>query len=155
MDTGSSVPGRMPLALVLYDVVQAVHVMGIIAAFGVWFAWPLLPGGSAPDHRSLQRILRVVVTPAATVALLAGIYMASDRGLWSEIWVTIPFLILVVLLGLTGAYLTPRQAELAALAEGGDTQRYQALNAQVAKVVLAGAGLVLVATFLMVTKVGG
>jgi small-conductance mechanosensitive channel len=139
----------------LYDVVQALHVMGIIAAFGLWFAWPLLPGGSASDHRALQRILRVVVTPAATIAFLAGVYMASDRGLWSEIWVTIPFLILVILLGLTGAYLTPRQGELAALADTGDIQAYQALHAQVAKVVLAGAVLVLVATFLMVTKVGG
>ncbi len=145
----------MPLALAFYDVVQAVHVMGVIAAFGVWFAWPLLPGGSASDHHGLGRILRVVVTPAATVALLAGIYMATDRELWSEIWVTVPFLILVVLLGLTGAYLTPRQRELATLAEAGDTQAYQALHAQVAKVVLAGAALVLVATFLMVTKVGG
>jgi uncharacterized protein (DUF983 family) len=145
----------MVLALAFYDIVQAVHVMGVIAAFGVWFAWPLLPGGSAGDHRALQRILRVVVTPAATVALLAGVYLASDRGLWSEIWVTIPFLILVVLLGLTGAYLTPRQSELAALADAGDTPAYQALSAQVAKVVVAGAVLVLVATFLMVTKLGG
>jgi len=144
----------MPLALAFYDVVQAVHVMGVIAAFGVWFAWPLLPGGSAGDHRALQRILRVVVTPAAAVAFLTGIYLASDRGLWSEIWVTIPFLILVILLGLTGAYLTPRQGELASLADAGDTRAYQALSSQVARVVLAGAGLVLVATFLMVTKVG-
>jgi len=144
----------MPFALAFYDVVRSVHVMGLIAAFGIWFAWPLLPGGSAGDHRALQRILRVVVTPAATVAFLAGIYMASDRGLWSELWVTIPFLILTVLLGLTGAYLTPRQGELAALADAGDTQAYRALSSQVAKVVLAGAGLVLVATFLMVTKVG-
>jgi len=144
----------MPLALAFYDVVQALHVMGVIAAFGVWFAWPLLPGGSAGDHRSLQRVLRAVVTPAATVALLTGIYMATDRGLWSEQWVTIPFLILVVLLGLTGAYLTPRQAELAARAEAGDTPGYQVLHRQVTKVVLAGAGLVLVATFLMVTRLG-
>lgn len=95
-----------------------------------------------------------MVAPAASVAFLAGIYMASDCGLWSEIWVTIPFLILVVLLGITGAYLTPRQAELATLADAGDTQAYQALHAQAAKVALAGAGLVLVATFLMITKVG-
>lgn len=145
----------MPLALAFYDLVQAVHVMGVIAAFGVWFAWPLLPGGSATDHRALQRILRVVVTPAATVALLTGIYLATDRELWREIWVTVPFLILVILLGLTGAYLTPRQTELATLADAGDTPRYQALSAQVTKVVLAGAALVVVATFLMVTKVGG
>ena len=144
----------MPLALAFYDVVTAIHVMGIIAAFGVWFAWPLLPAGSAADHRSLQRILRVVVTPAATIAFLAGVYLATDRDLWSEIWVTIPFLILVILLGLTGAYLTPRQADLATLAEGGDTRAYQALHAQVAKVVLGGAVLVLLATFLMVTKLG-
>jgi len=145
----------MPLALAFYDVVQAVHVMGVIAAFGVWFAWPLLPGGTASDHRALQRILRVVVTPAATVAFLTGVYLATDRDLWSEIWVTIPFLILVILLGLTGAYLTPRQGELAALADAGDTAAYQALHARVAKVVLAGAALVLVATFLMVTRAGG
>lgn len=142
------------LAIRFYDAITAVHVIGIIAAFGIWFAWPLLPAGSASDHRALQRILRRVVTPAAAVALLAGVYLAADADVFAEIWVTLPMLILVVLLGLTGGFLTPKQDQLAALADSGDTAAHAALAQTVNKVVLAGAGLVLVATFFMVTKLG-
>jgi hypothetical protein len=141
------------LAVQFYDVVLAVHVLAVIAAFGVWFAYPLLvPRGDAAAHRAQARVARAVVTPAGTLALLAGIYLASDRSYWSEVWVSVPLVILIVLMGITGAYFIPRQARLAELAEAGAGPEYSHLAVQVARVTLAAAALVVVAVFFMVAK---
>jgi hypothetical protein len=40
-------------AVTFYDVVLSVHVMAVVAAFGLWFAYPLLvPRGDAAAHRA-------------------------------------------------------------------------------------------------------
>jgi uncharacterized membrane protein len=143
----------MPLAVQFYDVVVSIHVMAIVAAFGIWFVYPLLvPHGDAAAHRAQVRVARLVVTPAGTLALLAGIYLASDRSYWDRSWVGIPLVILVVLMGITGGYFIPRQQRLAELAEGGAGADYAALAAQVRRVALVAAALVVVAVFLMVVK---
>ena len=114
----------MPVAIFFYDIVLSIHVMAVVAAFGVWFAYPLLvTRGDAAAHRAQVRVARLVVTPAGTLALLAGVYLASDRSYWSEVWVSVPLLILIVLLGITGAYFVPRQERLAELAEAGAGRR--------------------------------
>ena len=138
----------MPAAILFYDVVLSIHVMAVVAAFGVWFAYPLLVArGDAAAHRAQVRVARLVVTPAGTLALLAG-----DRSYWSEVWVSIPLLILIVLMGITGAYFIPRQQRLAELAEAGGGAEYTALAVQVSRVAFAAAGLVVVAIFFMVAK---
>ena len=143
----------MPAAIVFYDVVLSIHVMAIVAAFGVWFAYPLLVvRGDAGAHRAQARVARMVVNPAGTLALLAGVYMASDRSYWSEVWVSVPLVILIVLMGITGGYFAPRQERLAGLAEAGAGPEYAALATQVARVAFAAAGLVVVAIFFMVAK---
>jgi len=143
----------VPLAVQFYDIVLSIHVAAVIAAFGVWFAYPLLvPRGDAAAHRAQARAARTMVTPAGTLALLAGIYLASDRSYWSEVWVSVPLVILVVLMGVTGGYFIPRQQRLAELAEAGAGPAYTALATQVARVALAAAALVLVAVFFMVAK---
>jgi small-conductance mechanosensitive channel len=142
----------MPLAVTFYDGVVAVHVMAIVVAFGGWFAYPLLPRGVPAVHRAQVRVARLVVTPAATLALIAGAYLASDRDLWSEVWVTVPLVILIVLLGLTGAYFIPREQRLAALADGAPGPDYSALVGQVTRMAGVAALLVLVAVFFMVAK---
>jgi hypothetical protein len=140
-------------AVQFYDVVVSIHVMAVIAAFGFWFAYPLLvPRGDAAAHRAQMRVARTVVTPAGTLALLAGIYLASDRSYWDKSWVGIPLVILIVLMGITGAYFIPRQRRLAELAQRGAGPQYDALAAQVARVAGAAAALVLVAVFFMVVK---
>ncbi len=143
------------MELTLYSGVVAVHVMANLIAFGVWFAWPLLPGETSAAHRARANILRVVVTRAATVALVAGVYLASVAELFGEVWVLVPLVILVALLGVTGAFLVPGEQRLADLADRGEASEYAALEARVRRAVLAGAALVLVATFLMITKLGG
>ena len=143
----------MPTAILFYDVVLSIHVMAIVAAFGVWFAYPLLVArGDAGAHRAQVRVARMVVNPAGTVALLAGVYLASDRSYWSEVWVSVPLVILVVLMGITGGYFIPRQERLAELADAGPGPEYAALATQVARVTFVAAGLVVVAIFFMVAK---
>jgi hypothetical protein len=150
-------------AILFYDVVVALHVMAIMLAFGVIFAYPFIeafllrqaPEALGPLHRAQVHVSRALITPAGTVALLAGIYLASDRDYFSEIWVQIPFAILIVLLGLTGAFFIPTEKRLAEAAEAGvESSAYQALSRRHALVGSIAAGLVLVAVFFMVTKLG-
>ena len=157
-------------AVVLYDVALAGHIAAIVVAFGVTFAYPVLvpfvqrhhPRALPAVHEGQGRIGRFLITPAATVALVLGIYLAGDRHYFGELWVQVPFAILVVLLGLAGAFFAPterRAAELArrdVTAAGDMDVRWSAEYLAVARrlaIVGALAGLlVLVAVFFMTAK---
>jgi hypothetical protein len=152
------------LAIVFYDVVLAVHVMAIVLAFGVTFAYPILlpfvgrshPQALGPVHEAQERIGKFLITPAATLALITGIYLASDRDLFDRVWVQIPMAILIVLLGLGGAYFAPRERRAAQLArDKPGSPEYTALVGQVSRVGALASLLVLVAIFFMVAKPGG
>lgn len=151
------------LAITSYQVVLAVHVMAIVLAFGVTFSYPILypflmrnhPQALGPIHEAQERIGKLLIMPASVVALLTGLYMAIDRELFDRVWVQVPMGILIVLLGLGGAFFAPmerRAAELAGNPEGAD---YQAVVGKVAKVGALSSALVLVAIFFMVAKPGG
>src|SRR4051812_45334719 len=99
------------LAIRFYDAVVALHVMAIVVAFGVVFSYPVVlpwlrrthPSAMPVAHAVQARIGQRVITPAATLALLAGIYLASKEDLWGEVWVIVPFVILIAILGIGGA----------------------------------------------------
>lgn len=153
-------------AILFYDVVVALHVMCIVIAFGVAFVYPVIlpwftkthPEAMPAVHEMQVRVGRMVITPFATLALLTGIYLAADRDLFSETWVTIPMLILIVLLGLGGAFFTPREKELAAVARrdldagGGLSEEYAARARTVGLVGALSSVLILIAIFCMVAK---
>jgi uncharacterized membrane protein len=153
-------------AVFFYDVVVAVHVMCIVVAFGVTFAYPVLlpwitsrhPEALPVIHDGQGRIGRFLITPFATLALLTGIYLAADHDLFSKVWVTIPMVILIVLLGLGGAFFTPREKRLAELARrdvsagGGLSPEYAAAAKPVEVVGALSSALILVAIFCMVAK---
>lgn len=164
----------MPLAILFYDVVLAVHVSAIIIAFGVTFAYPILassvrssrPESVADFHRAQELVGKRLIAPFGGIAFLAGIYLAADRDLFDKVWVTIPMLILIVLLGAGGAFFGPTEKKLAGLAERDATRsapgaqvsfsdEYQTLAKRLQTVGLVMSSLVLVAVFLMVTKPGG
>jgi uncharacterized membrane protein len=92
--------------------------------------------------------------------LAAGIYLASDADVWSESWVSIPLVILIVVGGLGGAVLTPLEKRLAALAErdvasGGElSAEYDAQLARWSTFAYTCAALVIVAIVFMTTKPG-
>lgn len=151
------------LAIRFYDAVVALHVMAVVIAFGVVFTYPVVfpwlrrshPSAMAVAHEVQGRIGQRVITPAATLALLAGIYLASKEHLWGEVWVIVPFVILVVLLGIGGAVFAPTERRLAALASAGvDSPEYDATFRRLLTAQVAAAALVLVAIFFMVTKLG-
>jgi uncharacterized membrane protein len=156
------------MAIALYDVVLFVHILAVVVAFGVVFAYPLLdahlrragPGDLAVLHRGQVLLTQRLITPAMVVVLVAGLYLALDRWDLGEPWIGATFAILIVLFGLVGAVFTPtekRCAELAARdrdAGGGPSAEYEA---QARKLAIFGAVatlLVVVAIFLMTVKPG-
>src|SRR3954453_477253 len=140
------------LAVQFYDVVLAGHIAAVVIAFGVTFTYPLTypftasrhPRAMPALHDAQSRVGKFIITPAATVALLLGIYLASDRDYFDEVWVQVPIAIIVILLGLGGAFFGPQEAKAAELArrdiaaagEGDVTfsPDYQAVSRRVAMV---------------------
>jgi uncharacterized membrane protein len=153
----------------LYDVIVAVHILGVVVAFGVTFAYPVLLSYARKQHAHTLPALHhaqgelgiKVMTPGMVVVLGTGIYLASDRDLWDRPWVSIPMVILIVLFGLGGAFFAPKERELAALAErdldgtAGLSAEYEALFRKVRAVGALAALLVVIAVFVMATKPGG
>ena len=151
------------LAVTFYFCVVAVHVMSVVIAFGVTFAYPIMgpyvgknmPQSVAGFHRLQHRIGQVLITPFATLALITGIYLAADQDLFDQIWVQIPMGILIILLGLGGAFFAPQEKKAAELAESSPgSPEYLAVVKRVAMVGALSSVLVLVAIFCMVAKPG-
>jgi quinol-cytochrome oxidoreductase complex cytochrome b subunit len=155
-----------PLAVSFYDVVLFVHVASVVVAFGVTFAYPHVlpwlqrnhPRAMATAHEVQSLIGSRIIGPFATLALLSGIYLAADRDLFSETWVTIPLTILIILLIAGPAFFVPRERELARIARR-DVDADGALSAEYAakaRILALGGALsallVLIALFLMVVK---
>jgi len=148
-------------AIAVYDVVLFVHVAAVVIAFGGSFVYPLIfsvAGRAAPVQRVALHDLgarygRTYASYGLLVVVLAGAYLASDRGLWGEPWVAGPLLTAIIIGGIGGGYLGPRERRLVGLAERDDDE-YRGVLRQVRRASLAVSGLVLVAVFLMVTKLG-
>ena len=166
---------RVPTAAVsFYSFVLFVHIAAAIAAFGPAFAYPLLstmarrgdPRLLPAFHRAQERTGSVLVTPAAAVVLVAGLYLtvAGPFG-FEEPFVGAGILIILVILGLLGAFFAPQERRLAALAERGAEppvatgaeppgDEYARAAQRVVAVRGLAIALVLLAVFLMVTKPG-
>lgn len=155
-----------PATVTFYDVVKAIHVFAVVFAFGVTFSYPIVLGwlrANHPDvlptfHRMQGRIGKLMITPGMILILLSGIYLASDRDYWKEQWVTIPFVILIILFGMGGAYFSPRERKLAEVADrdlaGGGTLGAEYDKGSKALAVggtIAGV-LIILAVFFMVAK---
>lgn len=160
-----------PGHLDFYAIVLFVHIVSAIVAFGVTFAYPVIdkvvrtrdPRSLATLHEVQIQVGRRIVTPAAILLLVAGIYMVSDR--WSDFssgWWSAALAIVVVLLGLEHGFLIPnarRMRDRAALdvqGSGGVTlsSEYEQLARQ--RAIFGGLAslLVVIAVFLMVVKPG-
>jgi uncharacterized membrane protein len=153
-----------------YDVVMAVHIMGVVIAFGWTFALPVYfivaakqdPRSLPTLHRVELTISRYVLNPALVVVLGAGIFLASDGHHWSEFFVQWGLGAIVVLGGLVGAVLMPaaKRAEAAARKEleayaGGEFKPGPEYGAAVRTLNVWGSlasGLVLVTILFMTIK---
>jgi len=108
----------------LYDFILALHIIGVMLAFGWTFTLPIVYMVAAKrDPRSLPVLHRIELTvsrfmlnPALVVILAAGIFLASDGHHWKEFFVQWGLGAIVVIGGLVGAVLIPaaKRAEEAA-----------------------------------------
>lgn len=155
--------------MTVYSIVKAIHIAAVVIAFGVVFTYPVVlpvarrahPRHLPFFHRMQDRIGKRVITPAGTVVLLAGLYLAL-AGPWGlrQWWVGVGMLAIIVILGVGGAFLSPSERRLAvmaardvAAARGDDVslgEDYQALAGRVLRVQIAVVVVVLVTILLMV-----
>ena len=157
--------------ITFYNVVLFVHIAAVVLAFGVTFTYALVFSVTRKGYERhlpyLHHIQAVVgeriIGPIGGVILLAGIYLAIKGPYdFSEPWIGIALLILVVLLAAGGAYFGPREKRLSELAardieaspDGSVTfsAEYEQQFRQLRTVVLVANALVLLAIFVMVTK---
>jgi hypothetical protein len=153
-----------------YQIVLAIHVMAVVVAFGVTFAYPIMFAvGATRDPRSLPTLHRVeytierwLINPGLLAVLGAGIFLASDRHHWGQFFVQWGIAAVVVIGALVGSVLIPtakraeRLAKQAVDAAGdGEIEPGEEYRACVRRLSLVGAlvsALVLVTILVMVIK---
>ena len=146
-----------PLAVALYDVVKALHIMAVVAAFGLPLSYPVLlpyarrahPGALGAVHDIQLKLNQRVTAPGTVLILLFGAYLASKEDLWGEVWVTVPLVILLIIGGVGGALINPAVRRLSQTA---GTPAYDAEYARYIRFEILLGVLVLVAIFFMTAK---
>jgi Predicted integral membrane protein (DUF2269) len=122
-----------PLATTFYEVVLAIHIMAVVIAFGVTFAYPVMfavaarrePRGLPLLHRIEYTIERMLINPGLLLVILAGIYLASKGHFWSQFFVQWGLAAAIVIGALVGSVMIPtaKKAESVAardIAAAGD-----------------------------------
>lgn len=151
------------LAVRFYDVILSVHIIAIVLAFGVTFAYPILvpyfarkePTALASLHEAQERIGTRLIIPSMVVALASGLYLAVDADVFGELWVQVPMTILIILFALGGAFFTPTERKMAAAARTDpDGAEYRSLTSRMITVSVLANLLILVAIFFMTAKPG-
>jgi uncharacterized membrane protein len=161
----------MPSAVTSYLVIEALHVMAVVAAYGLPMAYPmLLPyvrrtnPRAMPALHDVQYRLNVRLTGPGTILILVfGAYIASKQHLWGETWVQVPLGILAVIAVVGGAHIVPASKRMAELAradvEGAATggavswsAEYERVYGRYMRSEVLLAVLVLVAIFFMAAR---
>ncbi|HTU78177.1 MAG TPA: DUF2269 family protein [Solirubrobacteraceae bacterium] len=163
-----------PVAASLYEVVLAVHIMAVVLAFGVTFAYPIMfavaarhdPRGLPLLHRIEYTIERALINPGLLLVVLAGIYLASKGHFWSDFFVQWGLGAAIVIGALVGAVMIPtaKRAELLAArdiaaGDGDDgeislSDEYRALVRRLSTVGALLSLLVLVTILFMALQLG-
>jgi hypothetical protein len=156
----------------LFEVVLAIHIMAVVVAFGVTFAYPIMfavaarhdPRSVPLVHRIEYTVERMLINPGLLLVLLAGIYLASKGHYWSDFFVQWGLAAVLVIGALVGAVMIPtaKRAEIAAardVAAAGDGEivlgeEYRALLRRLTAVGTLLSLLVLVTILFMALHVG-
>ena len=144
-----------------------IHVTAALVGFGATFAEAVtFPVAMKLDKRHLPYVHRLqlfinqrLATPALVVILITGFYQVSE-GNWSfgDAWISLTFLIVIILGGLLGAYFIPTDRKLfdqvtKELAAGGElSQDYLAAVRREGVLGSITGILIVIALFLMITK---
>ena len=157
-----------------YNLVLFVHIAAVVLAFGVTFSFPIVMSFARRSHERhmgfyhrMQALLGSrLIGPLGGLVLLAGLYLAFDGPYdFGDPWIGSTLLLLIVVLGVGGGFLGPREERLAEMAERDVAaspadgpvrfgEDYQQLFGKLRAGILAINVLVLIALFLMVTKPG-
>jgi uncharacterized membrane protein len=157
-----------------YNVVLFIHIASVVLAFGVTFAHPLVFSFARKSHErhlgALHRVFEVIgsrlIGPFGGLVLLAGLYLAIKGPYdFGDPWIGSTLLLLIIILGVGGGYIGPREPRLAEMAERDLAaspskgpvswgQDYEQMFGAVRTAALGVNALVLIAIFLMVTKPG-
>ena len=108
-----------------YEIVLAVHVMAVVVAFGVTFAYPIMFAVTARSdpralplmHRVEYTIARTLTNPVLGLVLIAGIFLASDGHQWGQFFVAWGVAAVVVIGAVVGSVLIPTAKRAEATAE--------------------------------------
>jgi hypothetical protein len=162
----------MLVAVAVYEIVLAVHIMAAVVAFGVTFAYPIIfavvekadPRALPALHRAELIVGQRLIQPGLAVVLLAGIYLASKLHEWSAFYVQWGLAVAIVLGALAGMFFTPIERRLIELADrdvaaaaGGEvtlSAEYRAQSKRLATVGALSSLLVLVTIYFMATRIG-
>lgn len=112
-------------AAAAWQFVLGIHIVAVVAAFGVVFSYPLFlyagrrlgPGAMPWFHRMQARIGQRLINPGLTVVLAAGIYLAADLHQWHEFYVQWGIGAVVVIGAVEGSVMIRNERRLAELAE--------------------------------------
>ncbi len=159
-------------AVAFSQVVLALHIVAVVAAFGVTFAYPLFavalaqlePGSRPWFHRTLQTVGQRLVNPGLAVVVIAGIYLASDLHQWKAFYVQWGIAVALVLGALEGAVMIRGERQLATLADrdvaasaGGEVKwspEYEALIRRLSAVGTLMSVLTVLTVYLMTVRAG-
>jgi Predicted integral membrane protein (DUF2269) len=154
----------------LYEIVLAIHIMAVVVAFGVTFAYPIMFAVGARHgarslpllHRIEYTVERYLINPGLLLVVLAGIFLASDGRLWSQFFVQWGLGVAIVIGGLAGGVMIPTAKRAEQVAERdvasaghGDPEmsdEYRALVRRLSTVGSLLSALVLVTILIMVIK---
>jgi uncharacterized membrane protein len=144
-----------------------IHVLAVVLTFGPTFGYGIFIGvaqQSAPSSvpavlRGIKQTDRFLVGPGLIVVLLAGIYMLSEADISaSESWVTVGFVAIIVLFGMTHGFFRPNVEKALELSErdlaAGDTlsAEYEVVSQKLATGGKLAGLIVAVAIFFMVVQ---
>jgi hypothetical protein len=150
-----------------WQVVLAIHILVVVACFGVLVTYPVISLAAERMDRTVTPVLhrvriviaRSLVNPGLLVVLAAGIYLAADAHLFKQFFVQWGIAAVVVLGGLEGAYMTRTSKKLAELSQrdvdaaaGGEikwSDEYVSARSRYDQIALLMAAIVLVTGFLM------
>jgi Predicted integral membrane protein (DUF2269) len=154
-------------SITAYGVGVFLHVLAVVIAFGVTFAFPFMgavtakvdPRALPAMHRTIDAIHRFLITPGIVVVLLAGLY-AVEEGNWDygESWISVGFAAILVLFGMLHAFFAPNNRKGLEMIErdlqsGGEpSAEYLAVTQRVARGGQLATLIIVVAIFFMTVK---
>ena len=164
----------MPLlGITGYELGLFIHLVAVVLAFGPTFGYAFFqavternnPRGVPTMWRATEATSKYLVTPAGIVVLLAGLYLIIDGDSpweFSDAFVGVGILAILVLLGLAGAFFNPqgrramelaeRDIEAAGAGEVTFSDEYFAVSQRIARVGTLAGIIIVVTVFFMTVK---